>query len=208
MTRRIPIIPTIIVLAAAATMVALGVWQLGRAEWKGVLIAQYEEALASDEELSELPRNAHEDRWDLYRKINVECREVLEWRATAGRNASDETGYAHIARCEDRTLFGFDGDPDEQFLFEVALGWSRDPASPIWEGGQVTGRLVSGGSIPKVQADVPLEGLEAMAEPDPNDLPNNHLAYAFQWFFFALTALVIYVLALRKRWLAQDQASD
>jgi hypothetical protein len=25
--------------------------------------------------------------------------------------------------------------------------------------------------------------------------------YAGQWFFFALTALVIYVLALRKKWL-------
>jgi surfeit locus 1 family protein len=30
-------------------------------------------------------------------------------------------------------------------------------------------------------------------------LPNNHLMYAGQWFFFALTALVIYVLALRKK---------
>ncbi len=39
-----------------------------------------------------------------------------------------------------------------------------------------------------------------MAPPDPNDLPNNHLAYAGQWFFFALTALVIYWLALRRRW--------
>ena len=38
-----------------------------------------------------------------------------------------------------------------------------------------------------------------MAAPDPRDLPNNHLAYAGQWFFFALTALVIYILALRRR---------
>jgi cytochrome oxidase assembly protein ShyY1 len=26
------------------------------------------------------------------------------------------------------------------------------------------------------------------------------MAYAFQWFFFALTALAIYWLALRKKW--------
>ena len=38
-----------------------------------------------------------------------------------------------------------------------------------------------------------------LAPPDPGDLPNNHLMYAGQWFFFALTALVIYLLALRKR---------
>ena len=38
-----------------------------------------------------------------------------------------------------------------------------------------------------------------MARPDPSDLPNNHLAYAGQWFFFAITAFIIYVLALRRR---------
>jgi surfeit locus 1 family protein len=48
-------------------------------------------------------------------------------------------------------------------------------------------------------ADPPVGGLAANAAPDPADLPNNHLAYAGQWFFFALTALVIYVLALRRR---------
>jgi surfeit locus 1 family protein len=30
-------------------------------------------------------------------------------------------------------------------------------------------------------------------------VPNNHLLYAIQWFFFALAAAVIYVLALRRR---------
>ena len=33
-------------------------------------------------------------------------------------------------------------------------------------------------------------------------IPNNHLSYAVQWFLFALTALVIYVLAVRKKWRA------
>ncbi|HBM05474.1 MAG TPA: threonine synthase, partial [Erythrobacter sp.] len=42
-------------------------------------------------------------------------------------------------------------------------------------------------------------GLAPLAPPDPRDLPNNHLAYAGQWFFFALTALIIYILALRRR---------
>jgi surfeit locus 1 family protein len=39
----------------------------------------------------------------------------------------------------------------------------------------------------------------ANARPDPNDIPNNHLAYAVQWFLFAGVALVIYALAVRKR---------
>ena len=48
-------------------------------------------------------------------------------------------------------------------------------------------------------ADPPLAGLEANARPDPASIPNNHLSYAIQWFLFALTALVIYAIALRKR---------
>jgi cytochrome oxidase assembly protein ShyY1 len=48
-------------------------------------------------------------------------------------------------------------------------------------------------------ADPPLAGLEANAVPDPASMPNNHFGYAIQWFLFALTALTIYVLALRKR---------
>jgi surfeit locus 1 family protein len=43
-------------------------------------------------------------------------------------------------------------------------------------------------------------GLEPLAAPDPANVPNNHLSYAVQWFFFAATALLIYALALRKRW--------
>ena len=48
-------------------------------------------------------------------------------------------------------------------------------------------------------ADPALGGLEANALPDPSDLPNNHLSYAVQWFAFALTALVIYAMVLRRR---------
>ena len=44
MKRRLPIIPTIIVLAAVATMIGLGVWQLQRAKWKEGLLAQYAKA--------------------------------------------------------------------------------------------------------------------------------------------------------------------
>ena len=51
---------------------------------------------------------------------------------------------------------------------------------------------------PELVADPPVAGLQANAPPDPRDLPNNHMAYAFQWFFFAITALVIYGLALRR----------
>jgi surfeit locus 1 family protein len=58
---------------------------------------------------------------------------------------------------------------------------------------------VNYGRYIRLIAETPQAGLEPLAPPDPGDLPNNHLAYAVQWFFFAATALVIYVLALRRR---------
>ena len=42
-------------------------------------------------------------------------------------------------------------------------------------------------------------GLEPSALPSLESIPNNHRFYAVQWFLFAAIALVIYVLALRKR---------
>jgi cytochrome oxidase assembly protein ShyY1 len=42
-------------------------------------------------------------------------------------------------------------------------------------------------------------GLKPAAPPSAADVPNNHLAYAVQWFIFAAVALIIYVLALRRR---------
>ncbi len=39
--RRVPILPTIVVVAAAAVMVLLGFWQLGRLEEKEAMIARY-----------------------------------------------------------------------------------------------------------------------------------------------------------------------
>ena len=49
-----------------------------------------------------------------------------------------------------------------------------------------------------------LGGLVASAPPSLDSIPNNHLFYAAQWFFIAAAALVIYVLALRKRLKAED----
>ena len=79
---------------------------------------------------------------------------------------------------------------------EVVLGWSRDPRGPDWRGGEVMGVIAPG---PRLVADPPLAGLEANRVPDPSEIPNNHFAYAIQWFLFAATALVIYALAVRKR---------
>jgi len=188
MPARLPLIPTLLVGAAAALMIVLGVWQLRRAEWKGDLIARYGTAQSMSSQIA-WPRTAEEIEVALYRHSALTCDKVLEMRATAGRSVEGRSGWAHIARC------ALDGGGQA----EVALGWSREPRQPRWAGGTVAGFVSPAGEGARLVASPPQAGLEQLVRPDPNELPNNHLSYAVQWFFFAATAVVVYVLALRRR---------
>lgn len=192
--RRIPIVATIVVLAAVAVMIRLGFWQLDRLEQKETLLARYMQAQTMS---SEVPWPATDAAAQdvLYRHARITCDRVVGLRAVAGRSAEDEAGWAHMATCE---LVGGG-------RAEVALGWSRDPADRTWAGGEVGGIIGPAGTGAKLVASPPLAGLEQLAAPDPGDMPNNHLAYAGQWFFFALTALLIYGLALRRKWRSEDK---
>lgn len=183
--RRIPIIPTLLVLVAVAIMIALGFWQLARMHQKEALLAHYASARTLSSAVP-FPRGAEAAEQALYRHSQVDCQQVLELSSMAGRSARGEAGVAQMARCR------IDGGGEAL----VALGWSRDPHPPVWHGGRVIGTIAPG---PRLIAHPPLAGLEANAVPDPGEIPNNHLSYAVQWFLFAATALVIYALALRKR---------
>ena len=185
MTRRVPIIPTLFVAAAVAAMVALGVWQLRRAEWKADLLARYERAQAMSSNVP-WPRTDAELERSAFRWSQFDCQRVLAIRTTAATSADGEKGVAQIARCS------IDGGGEA----EVALGWSGPTGQVRWEGGEVSGIIGARGVLHTAQ--VP-QGLKPLAPPDPNEVPNNHRMYAGQWFFFALTALVIYVLALRRK---------
>ena len=95
------------------------------------------------------------------------------------------------------------------------MGVTRDPKTrPSWLGGPVTGVITTepshtsllsrmGGKEaalrPMLVSNTPAPGLEASAPPSPDEVPNNHLAYAVQWFLFAGVAALIYGLALRRR---------
>ena len=189
MSRRLPIVPTVIVAAAVATMIGLGVWQLRRAEWKADLIARYGQAQSMSSDVP-WPRPEAEMERSLFRWSGFTCEEVVGMRSGAGTSAAGQKGWQHTARCR------IDGGGEA----EVALGWSSEPHPPQWQGGEVSGVIGPGGEYGGVlYAAQVAPGLEPLAPPDPKDLPNNHLMYAGQWFFFALTALVIYVLALRRR---------
>lgn len=203
MTRTIPVVPTVIVLLAAALMVRLGIWQLHRLHEKESLLAHY----AANQVKPPLPLVALFPVGDdaLYRQTSANCLGVVSWKAEAGRAADGNPGWRHIAAC--RT--GAEGPG-----VLVDMGISADAAAPAWKGGPVRGRLTWASSsqpliarlfatppapTPLIVSDTPAAGLRPTAQPNPADIPNNHLSYAVQWFLFAAVALIIYGVALWQR---------
>jgi cytochrome oxidase assembly protein ShyY1 len=188
---RLPFIPTLVVLTAVLTMVALGFWQLRRADEKRDLLTQYARAGA-------LPPMAFPtvppEGGDLYyRRATGFCLEPVAWRVEAGRNNKDQAGWRHVATCR---TGGAEGPG-----MQVDIGWSTQSAPPSgWRGGEIVGVIAPDRQhrIRLVSA-TPAPGLQPSAAPNPNSVSNNHLMYAGQWFFFALAAAVIYLLALRKQ---------
>lgn len=185
MLRRLPVFATLVVLAAVAVMIRLGFWQLDRMQQKEALLAHYAQALTMSAD-APWPSNPADAQNLLYRHTTIDCVEVMATRTVSGRNIDGEPGMAHQAQC--RLAGGGSAN--------VVLGWSKMPQVPDWRGGRVGGFIAPG---PRLVASPPQAGLGPNAVPNPSEIPNNHLAYAVQWFLFAATALVIYTLAVRKR---------
>lgn len=195
MIRRLPIIPTILVGLAVIAMIGLGIWQLGRAREKEALIARY--AAASDLPAIQFPTMPVGEDVPLFRRATGFCLQPVTKRVVAGRNRAGEPGYVHIVHC--RT--GAEGPG-----MAVQIGWSKDPqAGAGWQGGPVSG-IIAPDSEHRMRlvAEQPAPGLQPSATPSVESIPNNHRMYAAQWALFAIAALVIYLLAVRKRLLGED----
>lgn len=201
--KQIPVLPTLLVCAAIAIMIKLGIWQLQRADEKASLLARY----AIAEKLPEIafPAIPANDSL-LFRRAGGMCLEPLDPTIEGGLNVKGEAGWRHIVSC--RT--GAEGPG-----MTLDIGWSNRFDEKIsWQGGQVHGvisrqpdhrsliaKAFGNGSTPGLMMvlAVPADGLEPSAPPSIKDVPNNHLAYAVQWFIFAAIAAIIYGLALRRR---------
>lgn len=200
--KRLPVIPTIVVALAIAAMIALGLWQLLiRLPEKETQLAQ----LAANPARPVIAFPRVPDDSLLFRRTSGVCAPPVSiTRAGAGA-----AGFRIIARC--RT--GAEGPG-----INVQLGTTRDPNfKAAWPGGKVTGWISRApDATPLIAslfrdtpqdlllvADMPAPGLAANTQPNVDSIPNNHFAYAWQWFFFAAVAAVIYVLAVRKRLVAR-----
>lgn len=190
MKLRWPLIPTVFVCAAVATMIGLGIWQLQRKGEKEALLSQY--ARAANLPAIAWPTIPTSRALPLFRKSSLMCVKVERWEAVSGTNIKGKPGIAHIALCH---TGGAEGPGAK-----VALGWSERPVHPVWAGGPVKGIIApDNGALIRLVADTPPDGFEQLAPPSTDSIANNHLLYAIQWFFFAAAAAVIYVLALRRR---------
>jgi surfeit locus 1 family protein len=183
--RRLPIVATIIVLIAVGIMIRLGFWQLDRLHQKEALLARYAQSQTMSAEVR-WPHSSAEAEAALYRHATLDCEAVSNFGSIAGQNAAGKSGLAHTADC---ALAGGG-------KARIVLGWSSAPDLPHWSGGRIAGIVAPG---PRLVANPPVAGLQPNFVPDPSGIPNNHFAYAVQWFLFAAVALVIYALAVARR---------
>lgn len=193
--RRVPVIATIVVALAVAAMIALGLWQLlVRLPEKEAHLAQ----LAGNPAKPVVAFPSAPDDRLLFRRTEATCRPPIAITRAGAGNA----GYRLIATCE-----GGAGP-------KVQLGTTRDPRATVtWAGGTVRGWISHAPDAAPLIAKIwshrpqelllvsalPLAGLTANTQPDVGLVPNNHLAYAVQWFVFAGIAAIIYVLAVLRR---------
>lgn len=196
--KRLPLIPTLVVALACAAMIALGLWQLlDRLPKKEAFIAQVQ----ANPGKSAVAFPRFPDETLLFRRSSGFCLQPVD-QMLVGAGAK---GYRVIVRC--RT--GAEGPG-----MTVQLGTTRDPRAKVaWTGGKVAGYISHAPDSQSLIASLisprphelmlvlatPPAGLTANGAPDIASIPNNHLAYAGQWFFFAAIAAVIYALALRRR---------
>lgn len=197
--KRPPILATILVALAAAAMIGLGVWQLQRRQQK---LAELAVLTANPSRPAIAFPNPPIGDDLLFRKAGAFCLKPV----SLSLDGAGKAGFRVIARC----ATGAEGPG-----FSVQLGTTQNPDfKPQWAGGKVSGIIshapsstpliatLFGKAPPRelmLVADTPAPGLAANEVPSIDSIPNNHLAYAVQWFLFAGIAVVIYGLALRRR---------
>lgn len=201
--RRIPLFPTIVVLIAVSIMIALGMWQLRRAAWKEQLVAQAAENIMLP--ATDLPGQLHAGLD--YRRFRVACdRLVFDRGPTVGTGRGGMAGWLQKATC-------IRGQGKEPVMIGLGITERPDKLAPADVPADFWGRILHTGTETEnnyiLYAERPLTGLIPVAQPTPDmartTTPDGHRGYAVQWFLFAGAALLIYALALRRRWLTGER---
>lgn len=196
MIKRLPVIPTILVLAAVGVIVWLGIWNLERAKLHGAELASFE-AAARMPPITFPAALKPDAQLPFFRFATGNCLRVVNWRTSVGEDRSEEPGFVIIADCATAQGQGM----------SVELGWTKNPNAKVnWNGGLVSGVIVPD-RVTRIRlaAATTAGGLEPIAIPSPTVpvTPGRNRGYAATWFALAAIALAMYVLAVRKRLKAQ-----
>jgi len=198
MIRPLPIIPTLLVLAVVSVLVGLGFWQLQRAQERDRELELH--ARNATAPAMAFPNQAVDDQL-LFRKANGFCLTPKGYHSLGAGAA----GFRVIASCRS----GAEGPG-----LTVQLGTTRDPKPSVrWRGGPVTGYIdYAPDERPLAErffhrqprmlmlvAAPPLAGLSPNPGAGSAAETNSSWSYAFQWFSFAVVALVIYGFAVRTK---------
>jgi surfeit locus 1 family protein len=185
-------LPALLTALMLSVLIALGVWQLQRHQWKqGVL-----EDLRTAQGLPEidLGRSPHTEA--NFRPARVGCvAHAARPQAVAGRSWQGDPGYSYRLPCGPNLW--------------IDIGWARRPdavqtisLAKTFRGVAVE-RAEPGTYV--LIAREPMAPLVASAPPTLESIPDNHLMYAGQWFSFA--AILIVIFGLYVRWAGRPASS-
>lgn len=199
-----------VVFVLVAMLSGLGVWQLQRAAWKADLVAKLEAAPS-------LPLLEPQDFLDArlglksvqYRRAQHICRPgtVKPYDLKGGSSRGGQGGFLVLVSCRPN-----DRPPD----IVVVAGWTRRPdamslsynVDTMFEGLVIERPYGDAEGRPQFMLipTTAIAGLERSRLPSARDLPDNHLAYAGQWFGLAGALLVIFGIWVRRRQVVAPRA--
>jgi cytochrome oxidase assembly protein ShyY1 len=162
------------------TLIGLGDWQLQRADWKAAMLADLEAAPS----LPPVDLDAVAGTPVNFRRARATCRATAAAaQVVAGQNRAGASGYVYRFPCRDGVT--------------AVIGWAvRPDVAVVPAAGEVTGQAIESERTILLYADRAPSPLVAAAPPSLATIPDNHRAYAMQWFAFAAVLLAIYAVYL------------
>ncbi len=203
---RLPLIPTLMTVVMVGFMVWAGFWQLQRREWKHDLITRLQAAQTLP---PVTPREFYRAMIGAgsvqYRRAVVACRPgpVTPYDVRGGASATGQSGFLIVVACRDPAYTRGRG-PD----LVVVAGFSDRPElrAPLVVDTEFDGTVIerpygkeAGRPLFMLIPKTAVPPLTPSRVPTPDDLPDSHLSYAFQWFGFAATLSIIYGIFVWRR---------
>lgn len=205
-SNRLPLGATLLTLVMVPVLVWLGIWQLHRREWKHNIQAELTRAaslpLVTPREFLDSMAGSKSLQ---FRRAQIDCRpgRVAPYDIKGGTSATGDGGYRVLISCRDPEKHYTRG-PD----IVVVAGWTTRPdaVKTLDLDTSFTGTVIEhpydkepGRPLFLLIPTTAVPPLLPSRIPTSDELSDNHLSYALQWFAFATTLMVIYAIYVR-RW--------